>query len=338
MGAFGILYRRENLTMKALGDNIKRAAGLAAGAALIAGETAYLTTKVLMRTAFDREEPKLMQRAGNLISGTLVDEEILRRQSEAAEKLAALPSETVEITATDGVKLTGHWLACESPERVIIAMHGWRSSWCRDFGMIADFMRENHCAVLFAEQRGQNNSGGKYMGFGVTERYDCREWVRWVIRNRTETLPIYLCGISMGASSVLMAANLGLPVNVHGIIADCGFTSPDEICRHITRDNLHMSYSLRSYAAGRMFSRRNKAGSFKVSTEDALRETTTPVLLIHGTEDHFVPIEMTYRNYIACSSKKRLLVVPGADHGMSYLVDRNGYEAAVRSFWKEFDK
>lgn len=63
----------------------------------------------------------------------------------------------------------------------------------------------------------------------------------------------------------------------------------------------------------------------------------TPVMLIHGTEDHFVPVEMTYQNYIACASPKRLLIVPGADHGMSYLVDKVGYETAVKSFWQEFD-
>ena len=42
------------------------------------------------------------------------------------------------------------------------------------------------------------------------------------------------------------------------------------------------------------------------------------LLLIHGTDDHFVPVEMTYENYTACAGPKKLLIVPGADHGMSY--------------------
>ncbi len=46
---------------------------------------------------------------------------------------------------------------------------------------------------------------------------------------------------------------------------------------------------------------------------------------------------MTYENYEACAAPKRLLIVPGATHGRSYLVDRESYEAAVRSFWDEFD-
>jgi hypothetical protein len=46
-------------------------------------------------------------------------------------------------------------------------MHGWRSSWSHDFGIIAPFWHDNDCCVLFAEQRGQGLSGGNYMGFGM---------------------------------------------------------------------------------------------------------------------------------------------------------------------------
>ena len=69
---------------------------------------------------------------------------------------------------------------------------------------------------------------------------------------------------------------------------------------------------------------------------DALRENTIPVLLIHGTDDRFVPVEMTYENYQACTAPKRLLIVPGADHAMSYYTEPRRYEAALRDFWTEF--
>lgn len=51
-----------------------------------------------------------------------------------------------------------------------------------------------------------------------------------------------------------------------------------------------------------------------------------------------VPVEMTYENYQACAAPKRLLIVPGAEHGMSYLVDKAGYEAALMQFWADYDK
>ena len=55
------------------------------------------------------------------------------------EKLENLGCEEVEIVGHDGTKLVGHWHRCDNAERVIIAMHGWRSSWSSDFGAISSF-------------------------------------------------------------------------------------------------------------------------------------------------------------------------------------------------------
>ena len=49
-------------------------------------------------------------------------------------------------------------------------------------------------------------------------------------------------------------------------------------------------------------------------------------------DDNFVPIEMTYENYKACVSEKRLFVVPGAEHGISYLVDTHEYCSIASDF------
>ena len=68
------------------------------------------------------------------------------------------------------------------------------------------------------------------------------------------------------------------------------------------------------------------------STTEALKHCQIPVLFVHGTDDHFVPVEMTYENYKACTSEKRLLIVPGADHCMSYLVGKSTYERIAKEF------
>lgn len=58
-----------------------------------------------------------------------------------------------------------------------------------------------------------------------------------------------------------------------------------------------------------------------------------PVLLIHGGDDRFVPCDMGRENYAHCAARnKHLLVVPGAGHGLSYMVDREAYLAALESF------
>ena len=299
---------------------------------------AYSLSSKLVRIAIDREVPKSSPRSRFKISGVSNQDADGKTISQAAQKLRRTHHTKVEIKASDGETLVGHLVECESPKRILVAMHGWRSSWGNDFGMISDFWHNSGCTVLYAEQRGHNASGGKYLGFGMIERYDCLKWIKWVHKNISSTLPIYLAGISMGASTVLMTSSLDLPENVCGILADSGFTSPHDIWKYVTENNLHLSYKLVSSFADSMCRRKINMGSKAYSTTDALSQTEIPVLFIHGTHDKFVPISMTYENYLCCNSEKELLIVPGAGHGRSYLVDKERYEQAVLGFWNRFDK
>lgn len=300
--------------------------------------TTYALTKKLVKIALDREMPKASAKSRYRISGIAATDPQGKKIDAAAKILKNTATETVETYGVDGARLAGHLYRNEKPKRIIIAMHGWRSSWNNDFGMISDFWHDNGCTVLYAEQRGHNKSGGEYLGFGMIERYDCRRWVKWVCENISSSLPIYLAGISMGASTVLMTAGLELPKNVHGIIADSGFTSAHDIWKHVTERNLHLSYRLVSPLADGMCRKKINMSTREYSTKDALEKNHIPVLFIHGAHDKFVPVSMTYENYLACSSKKELLIVPGAGHGRSYLVDREKYEKTVRKFWKKYDK
>lgn len=313
-------------------------AGLTAATATgAAAAAAYATTKLWVKTALDREQPRIMKKTGGLIAGSTRDDEFETECRAASDRLESKELEHVEIVSHDGTKLIGHFYPCENAERVIIAFHGWRSSWHTDYGMISDFWHDNNCSVVYVEQRGQNNSGGDYMGFGLVERYDVVDWINWTICRCGRVLPIYLAGISMGATTVLMAADIVRLKNVHGIMADCGFTSPKAIWQHVAQKNLHISYGIHGKIADAICRRKIQMGAGDFSTVDALRNTEIPVLFVHGTDDHFVPVEMTYENYKACVSPKRMLIVPGADHAMSYYVDKKRYENAVLDFWKEFD-
>ncbi|MBQ8642822.1 MAG: alpha/beta hydrolase [Clostridia bacterium] len=305
-----------------------------AGAAVVS----HAITDYLMRVALDRKAPRSMVKSQEKMMGEKQNRELVEKVRKAAVSLEERVTETVEITAEDGTRLVGHWWPCVQARRVVIAMHGWRSTWAQDFGMIADFWHNAGCSILFAEQRGQGKSGGDYMGFGLTERFDCRDWVHWVNGKTDTLLPVYLGGVSMGATTILMASGLDLPENTAGIMADCGFTSPYAIWKHVVENNFHLSYDIRSAAADDLCRRKIHAGAKSCTTIHALQNTDIPVLFIHGSDDHFVPIEMTYENHKACASEKHLLVVPGAEHAMSYIVDTAAYEDAMDRFWKRYDK
>ena len=310
---------------------------LAAGAAVTTG-VSYTVTNVLVKEALDRDEPRIMRILKRRVNGTFKETEAYRTALHLAEMLERKPHKQVEIEAQDGIKLIGHWFGKDDAVRVIIAMHGWRSTWSSDFGAIADFWFENHCSVLFVEQRGQGESGGRYMGFGMLERYDCKEWINWVNARMKKALPIYLAGVSMGATSVLMATELDLPDNVHGIIADCGFTSARAIWKHVCENGMHLSYRVRQKMIDDLCLKRIHFLSDDCSSVDAMKKNTVPVLFVHGADDTFVPVTMTYDNYKACSSPKHLLIVPGADHGLSYFVEKDKYETIINEFWERYDR
>lgn len=300
--------------------------------------TAYAVTKKFVKFALDRESPKTSEKSKKKISRTVIDPELMQKVQEKAEELKNSGCEVIEITGLDNEKLIGHFYRNENTDRIILAMHGWRTSWTRDFGVISEFWHKNNCSVLYVEQRGQNNSGGQYIGFGMLERYDCVEWLKWISENFSSDIPVYLAGISMGAATVLMASGLKLPLRVCGIMADSGYTSPHAIWKYVTENNLRLSYGMVGLLADDICRRKINMGTKDCSTVDALKKNKIPVLFVHGTADRFVPVEMTYENYMACAAPKELLIVPGAEHAKSYLLEKEKYEEAVKVFWNKYDK
>ena len=308
--------------------------------ALVTGGAAFRAishkaSKAIISVALDREIPNKMKNKN--ISMTRNNTAALNFLKKKAEELKKSHHETIEIESYDGKKLIGHWKSAKNAERIIIAMHGWRSSWATDFGAIAPFWEKCGCSVLYAEQRGQGKSSGEYMGFGMMERYDCFGWIKKINENNEKRLPIYLAGISMGAATVIMTGGFNLPENVRGIMADCGFTSAKAIWKHVIERNTFLPYRVHKNTLEKMCKKKINLTSEEYTTFDALKVNEKPILFIHGTDDDFVPVEMTFENYKACKAPKELFIVPGATHAMSYLVNKEGYENAVKQFFNKYD-
>lgn len=309
-------------------------AGLSLGAMALGASCG--ATKAAASLAIDREMPAFARHMN--ASGTGKNPDFSARREAAARALEEMPATTITIRSFDGLELVGHMVPCDHPKRLILAFHGWRSSWSRDFCMVAPFWHSHNCSVLYVEQRAQGASQGDYMSLGLLERKDCLYWANWA-DSQDFGLPIYLSGISMGATTVLMAAGEDLPRSVRGIQADCGFTSPKAITRHVAKHNLRLAGGPvgERFFEG-MFRQKLHQSLSSYSTVTAMQACRVPVLFVHGAEDTFVPVEMTYENCRACAAPHRLLVVPGAAHGMSYVVDPQGCEQEMLVFWERYDR
>ena len=140
----------------------------------------------------------------------------------------ALPYEPVTIRSDDGLTLFGRCYPTAPDAPWLLLFHGYRSAAERDFCGGLPFGMGMGCNVLLVDERAHGKSGGRCLTLGIRERYDCRRWVDYVIGRAGPDAKIVLYGMSMGAAAVLMAAGPELPKNVAGIVADCGFVSPEE--------------------------------------------------------------------------------------------------------------
>lgn len=240
----------------------------------------------------------------------------------------------VAITSYDGLKLSArHFRAKQKNDNVIIMFHGWTGISFFDFSCIVRLYYEKGYDVLLVDQRAHGDSEGKYTCFGVKERHDVLSWVNYAIDLYGNGVKIVIEGISMGASTVLMASGLPLPPNVVGVIADCGFTSAADEFTHVLARNYHMKPFPFLYTANVYAKLLAGFGFWDVSAEEEVRKSTLPLLLLHGVEDDFVPVDFSRRVFRASNSKnKRLIEVENARHGLSYFNDEEGCRTALEEF------
>ncbi len=247
----------------------------------------------------------------------------------------SLPYKTFSIKSEDNKKLFARYYeAKDKTAPLVIFFHGYRSSPFRDSCGAFDFYENDEMSLLLISQRSHENSDGRFLTMGIKERKDCSSWVEFAAKKFPQTEKIILCGVSMGASTVLFSAGEKLNKKVKGIIADCGFSSPKEImCTVIKSMKLPVKTVYFFIKTGaRLFAKTNLD---ECSVKEQLEKTDIPILFIHGEDDRFVPADMTKECYEAYKGEKYLFTVPRAGHGMSYFVDKNGYKKAVAEFMKK---
>lgn len=254
-----------------------------------------------------------------------------------AYKIKNQSNETVMIQAFDNTKLIGHYYEREKGAPLIVFFHGlWGHSYL-DGVPIYRITQKHNWNLLLCDLRAQGDSEGEFSTLGVLEKYDCLDWVEWAQNRFGDKNPIFLMGVSMGASIVMMSSDLELPDSVYGIIDDCGFTSTLDVIKQ--NNNKQISKYIPKNLVPTMLNVGTKIwGSFDLSDADAckaLAHTDIPLLIIHGDEDMKAPLSMAYKLYDSCNGEKQLYIVHGADHTENYRKDPGGYEKIVTKFIEE---
>ena len=244
----------------------------------------------------------------------------------------AMPKEHFTVRSFDGLTLHGTFYEYAPGATVELMFHGYRGTAERDLsGGVQRCFRLGHSALI-VDQRCSGRSEGQVITFGINEHKDCLRWVDFAVKHFGPDVRIILTGISMGAATVMMAAGEPLPENVVGVLADCGYSSPKEIILEVLKQMKlppKLCYPFVKLAA-RIY------GHFDLEENapvEAMKRAKVPVIFFHGEADDFVPCDMSRQCFAACASRKKLVTVPGAGHGLSYPMDVEGYLAAVRAFF-----
>ena len=250
------------------------------------------------------------------------------------KEVRTLEHEDVSITSFDGLKLCGKYYEYKKGAPCELLMHGYRGSAERDMcGAVQRCFSIGRNALII-DQRGAGKSEGNVITFGAKESRDCISWVEFMIDKFGPDVKIIISGISMGAATVVLAAGRGLPKNVVGVLADCGYSSAREMIEKTIREMHLPPKLLYPFVAlgARIFAGFDLRDAEPIA---AVKNAKVPIIFLHGDADEFVPCYMSERMYEACPTPKKFVKVEGAGHGLAYIIDGEGYLKALEQFWTE---
>ncbi len=242
--------------------------------------------------------------------------------------------ENVSITSFDALDLTGRYYHNADNAPLYIQMHGYKGNALRDFCGTWAIARELGHNVLLIDQRAHGSSGGHTITFGIREHRDCLSWTEYACR-RFGNIPVVLMGVSMGAATVLMASGLDLPKNVKAVVADCPYDAPASIIKQVVKAQMGMPVRLvypLIRLSGRLYGRFDLESC---SPLEAVKRSQTPVLLIHGEDDRFVPCRMSRNLREAAPETVCLHTIPGSGHALNQVYDPALYRSILVPFLKK---
>lgn len=239
----------------------------------------------------------------------------------------------------------------QGSDKTVMIHGGFRGNW--NNGIVTEEYNDFYKAgynLLFVDSRATGNSGGDYVTYGQYESDDVLYWINQEVRERPSQ-KILLYGGSMGAATMMSVLAKDIPVNVKGIIENCGFASIDEQLRFtysqtvvpalppaiknqldIIGDQEHEDLFmglLKQYYFDQEMHLDPTAALPTIGMSGSL-----PKLIIHGTADDVVPVSNAQKLYELAGRYKDLLLVEGAGHGKAQEVDHAAYTKHVTDFLK----
>lgn len=253
--------------------------------------------------------------------------------------LSQLPEPTeFSVQTFDGLALKGKYFASKEPAKcVIIAAHGWTSTWA---GMLkyVPVLQDCACDLVLYDHRAHGESDKAYPTGGVNEAKDLLVLTEWVQKNKGfKDKEIGWLGASWGAATVLKAGSKKKKVGF--IIADAAFQDwYSAIFERAIRDYGAWTQVV-STGVMQVVSWRTGVAYQEASPLLAAKDIEEPVLLIHSKMDSSTDSQQSV-NIAKHLNKQSVFhhLTWGGDHTQDVLINKDKYRKLINDFLLKVDK
>ena len=185
--------------------------------------------------------------------------------------------------------------------------------------------------IILYDQRFHGDSGGSFTSLGYYEKDDLYDIISDTIERYGSDIEIGTYGESMGATTVLLEANIDQRVKY--IFADCGFENLDKLVQEISIKKAKFPLKTCLFMGRFFFKIFTGVKMSRISPIDALITIDIPVFFAHGKADNFIDYHHTENMFEIYSRDKQLFLANNdAKHAEAYLKDSIEYEKAIEEF------
>jgi fermentation-respiration switch protein FrsA (DUF1100 family) len=212
-------------------------------------------------------------------------------------------------------RIQAWWIPSDSGnDCTVLYLHGSALNIGANVGQ-ADRFHRLGLAVLLVSYRGYGDSDGDVPAESSLYEDARATWDHLVEVRGIDSEDILIYGHSLGGA---VAVDLAVDrPGAGGLVLEATFTSIEAMAR---TDPLYRFFPV-AFIVRHRFDTLSKIGRLSI-----------PVLILHGSKDQLVPVDMAHTLYDRAPEPKRIVIIPGGGHNNSARVGGVHYLAAVESF------
>ena len=199
----------------------------------------------------------------------------------------------------------------------ILYFHG-NGETAGDYDVVSSLYTSRGINLFVADYRGYGLSSGEpTISHILHDAHLIYKRLREVLRPGGYSEAIFVMGRSLGSAPAIEVA-LQSQNTLKGLIVESGFSDALRLLSYIGLPVTIPTHQEEGFPNG-----------------VRMRSIRIPTLLIHGAEDHLIPLrEAEELLQLSAADEKRLVVIPRADHNTLMMVGRDQYFQAIEGFIK----